>query len=1089
MIRLLQQKAGQSSCLSVAWIGSLLMLVHAHPLQAQDINDLVQMDRRMRTLHKDGQYREAAREAEKLVELAERLIPANQPNLPTVLNNAAAIFKANGEFAKAEELNKRVIQLRTQILGRNHSHTGQAIHNLAILYQELDRYDEAEQRYIEAMNVFRAAHGESSGEYGRSLNSLGTLAKRRHQYEKAEDYLRKSLRVMEAVYGQAHNEVAMVLDNLSLTLTSQGRLAEAEQLILRAIQIRQSLHGSSHFQIVLPRQALGLIYARQGRTAQAEEQLKTAFDIAQEALGPDHVAAALLMRTMASVYTKQQKYREAEFLLQQSLRINRKAYGQQHSSISGTLRDIAGLRGLMSDGESAERLCREALEIDTANLGSNAIEVADDLKGIALSQLTAGKKLEALSTARKAVSFLTANHPEDQTRRPVLQMLISAMETENADVDAAQDAIDSFRTAASEFKSGRERMMMLWFAQLNQAKLEARRERFDETLRILDSIDSAERSFPLSEKNRHDQRRLRATALWKSGQRETALQLAEESLAEIERWRLDLSGSDWDRAKAFSPQISFYETLASWQHDLNMIPEMFSTIERMKGRELLDLLTTREERGNTPASRQYLDSQAALFERIAAAEYQLEQIDARDGADAERERGRLTGQIEEVRSELSELRRQRALQTPVQRRLLDVDDVSVPVEKLQAQLRSDNAVLLNYLIGVERSFVIAVSGDDLKAYELNVSSSDAAALKIESGKLTSQKLDGLVFGGERRGLHALLSHPDDAESVVGQLAALWNVLIPEDVQTLITSGNVRRLIVIPNGPLETLPFETLVVEPSSEPVYLLDAGPPIQYGASATILNYLASKEETPVFDSLLTVSDPLYPGPADNQQLLAARTISESARFTHSGGTLVRLQHSAQESRWIASLFRKAGLNVTSLTQAAASESGFRRHVKGNSLIHLACHGIVDHDHGNLFGALVLSGASTAPGTRLPEDDAFLRIDEILDIDLSQCRLAILSACQTNTGPQTKGEGAQALSRAFLVAGAHRVVASNWLVDDEAAASLVSYFCGGIANGIARKRRVDVAESLHTAKRWLRSQDKWKSPYYWGTFVMVGPE
>jgi CHAT domain-containing protein len=66
--------------------------------------------------------------------------------------------------------------------------------------------------------------------------------------------------------------------------------------------------------------------------------------------------------------------------------------------------------------------------------------------------------------------------------------------------------------------------------------------------------------------------------------------------------------------------------------------------------------------------------------------------------------------------------------------------------------------------------------------------------------------------------------------------------------------------------------------------------------------------------------------------------------------------------------------------------------------------------------------------------------------------------------------------------------VASNWLVDDEAAASLVSYFTAGIAQANEQGRPVDYAESLHAAKRWVRQQEKWQNPYFWGTFVLVGP-
>jgi CHAT domain-containing protein len=66
--------------------------------------------------------------------------------------------------------------------------------------------------------------------------------------------------------------------------------------------------------------------------------------------------------------------------------------------------------------------------------------------------------------------------------------------------------------------------------------------------------------------------------------------------------------------------------------------------------------------------------------------------------------------------------------------------------------------------------------------------------------------------------------------------------------------------------------------------------------------------------------------------------------------------------------------------------------------------------------------------------------------------------------------------------------VASNWLVDDEEAASLIGRFCGSLAQAEKEGRPPDYAEALREAKRWVRRQEKWQSPYYWGTFVLVGP-
>jgi CHAT domain-containing protein len=145
----------------------------------------------------------------------------------------------------------------------------------------------------------------------------------------------------------------------------------------------------------------------------------------------------------------------------------------------------------------------------------------------------------------------------------------------------------------------------------------------------------------------------------------------------------------------------------------------------------------------------------------------------------------------------------------------------------------------------------------------------------------------------------------------------------------------------------------------------------------------------------------------------------------------------------------------------------------------------LVDESYGNLFGALALT---PGPDPGDPANDGFLTLAEIYELHLDDCELAILSACDTNYGPLQQGEGVWALSRGFLVAGSRRVVASNWLVDDEAAASLISVFCTYVARAEKQGKPVDYAEALQKAKRWVRRQEKWSSPYYWGTFVLVGP-
>jgi len=68
-------------------------------------------------------------------------------------------------------------------------------------------------------------------------------------------------------------------------------------------------------------------------------------------------------------------------------------------------------------------------------------------------------------------------------------------------------------------------------------------------------------------------------------------------------------------------------------------------------------------------------------------------------------------------------------------------------------------------------------------------------------------------------------------------------------------------------------------------------------------------------------------------------------------------------------------------------------------------------------------------------QQDGFLRLQEIYNLKL-QAGLAALSACQSGLGKEIKGEGLVGLARGFMYAGAPRVVASLWKVDDRATAN-----------------------------------------------------
>jgi len=144
--------------------------------------------------------------------------------------------------------------------------------------------------------------------------------------------------------------------------------------------------------------------------------------------------------------------------------------------------------------------------------------------------------------------------------------------------------------------------------------------------------------------------------------------------------------------------------------------------------------------------------------------------------------------------------------------------------------------------------------------------------------------------------------------------------------------------------------------------------------------------------------------------------------------------------------------------------------------LIHFATHGLLDEKHPELSG-LVFSLVDE----KGEPQDGFLRLHDIYNLRLN-ADLIVLSACETGLGREIKGEGLIGLTRGFMYAGAPRVVASLWKVDDDATAELMKRFYDKIMRGHLRP-----AEALRAAQLEIAKRRQWQSPYFWAAFTLQG--
>jgi CHAT domain-containing protein len=166
--------------------------------------------------------------------------------------------------------------------------------------------------------------------------------------------------------------------------------------------------------------------------------------------------------------------------------------------------------------------------------------------------------------------------------------------------------------------------------------------------------------------------------------------------------------------------------------------------------------------------------------------------------------------------------------------------------------------------------------------------------------------------------------------------------------------------------------------------------------------------------------------------------------------------------------------------TGAAAGETLVKQQAGKYGILHFAAHGILDPLN-PLSSYLVLAGGQDAAA-----EDGLLRAREMLDLEL-QADLAVLSACQTARGKVSEGEGLIGMTWALFVAGCPRTVVSQWKVDSAGATELMVEFHRNLRTGSNPKTRMTRAEALRRACLKLSRDTRYRHPFYWAPFILVG--
>lgn len=1000
------------------------------------------------------------------------------------LSLRANALNQQGLYAEAEAIYKRVVLLRENFLGPQHPHLATALNNLGGLYRAIGRYTEAETCLMRAVTMYENTLGRDDLYVARSLNTLAVISNHLGRHKQAEDAMKRALAIQETVPGEDDAYVARGLNTLGSTYQQQGRYAEAEPLLKRALAIREKALGPEHRDVANSANSLALLYHRRGRYDEAEPLFQRALSIREKVLGIEHSDVATSLHNLACLNNDQGRYAEAEGNLKRALQIWEKSVGLDHDYVSHALRKLGASCEHQGRYDEAERLYERAASISERALGSDSVDFATALNDLATIYDKRGRQDDAELAMKRALEIsertLGSNHPYVAERLVNLAAVYSSQNRDNYAKPLLERAIRierkalgaSHPTVASSFN--------------NLSAIYGRLGRYRDAERLL------QRALKMYEKTHgtdHPEliRTLNniAEAQRAGGHLEKAMQSSSQGVSILLK---HLSINTRQISRSADGQLLPYreylenhlaiatELAGRWADSDGQVGLALATfgvaqvMHASAGAQAIVRMASRFAAGSDSLAGMVREHQD-LTHRWRLLDADLVSMFSREGSERDAaEEEALRAAIETTVRQINETHARVIAEFPNYTDLIDSRPLTPDL--VQGLIAEDEALLV-YVSGEVDSWLWVVRREAVSFIHLEIDSptlaTEVAALRASLNPDTNPALE--------------------AFPVARSHAAYQRIIAP----AMPYLAGARHLIIVPDGPLQSLPLGVLVTQaPHEEPVvpsdhrqvawlardYAITVLPSVS-SLRALRHDAAASMASAP----FLGIGDPVLRGrPSQERMARPACYFRGNLADVERVRELAPLPETAHELRAIARLLGATESDL--LLRERACEPALRRtQLDRYRIIAFSTHGLVSGDLEGLGEpALVL----TPPDVATPENDGLLTASKIATLKLD-AEWVVLSACNTATDDGTPDAGGLAsLTKAFFYAGARALLVSHWPVWSDATVLLATRTFEALAHDTSIGRSEALRRAMMTMLDSSERPD-FAHPQAWAPFIVTG--
>ncbi|HEY2294888.1 MAG TPA: CHAT domain-containing protein [Thermoanaerobaculia bacterium] len=865
--------------------------------------------------------------------------------------------------------------------------------------------------------------------------------------------------------GEARYFQIRSLNSMGRLLRQLGRPDEARQRYQEALAVARQAGDARNQAATLNN--LGFLDCEQGEPRRGIESLTESLEKAREGHYQDIQERDLI--NLAFAYEQLRDNQKTLQYEQEALALARATGDREYEPAA--LNNLGETYALLGDWETAIKHFRQALPLlhspgRRSEEASTYINLGDALQRLKRFDEAREAFARALTLAREAKDAET----QSAALRNQAFLFVKLRQPAKA-LEPAREALH----LAQGFPEGEvNALYALGLAHRELGDLQAAREELGKALSLAHAREDGSREAEIG--------LALARAERKGGDLTAALDRTRSALDIIESIRTGVLDPRL-RTSFLATKQDFYEfyidSLMSAQGPPGetRITEALQVSERARARSLLDILSESGADIRKGADPALIDRERQLRDRVNVLDRGRFNLQAGEKPDR-RKLDEVERQLEQTLDEYSRVQADLRASSPSYAALTQPQPLSV--EEIQNQILDGKALLLEYSLGESRSFLWVVTPRAVRSFKL------PGRERIEK---TARRYYELLTArnGRPRGesLQAWKQRIDGADAEVGRLGRDLSRLLLAPAERLLGD---HPLLIVADGALQYIPFAALP-SPSSGAALVTRHEVVSLPSASALAVLRLEARGRSRAPKTLAIFADPVFqendprlthrPEKTERMSLASRATRGWSpADERQAGGerpSFRRLPSSRKEAETLASLvpgdqlFLAMGFDASRAKATSPELAQYRN-------VHFATHGVLDSRRPEL-SKLVLS----LYDERGRSEDGFLRLNDIYSLHLD-ADLVVLSACQTALGKEIRGEGLIGLTRGFMDAGAARVLASLWSVEDRATAELMGSFYRAML-----RDKLSPAAALRRAQLKMASSPGRQSPYFWAGFSLQG--